>query len=175
WVARTGAGGVADGGRAGGGRWIPGHLSLARPSAARGAERAVVARTQSSPARSVAGLPVVRCDVDYCSSQLRPLHVMRPRTAATRTRHFFMLRSSQKHFGQGTNVSHGASRVNRLTLTDISRPTTLGLPRMSPEHQNFYPRVFALATAAVLGIALFRILRPFVGPLLWSVLLAFLL
>jgi predicted PurR-regulated permease PerM len=40
---------------------------------------------------------------------------------------------------------------------------------------DFYPRVFALVTAGLLGVALFKILRPFVGPILWSVLLAFLL
>jgi predicted PurR-regulated permease PerM len=39
----------------------------------------------------------------------------------------------------------------------------------------FYPRVFALVTAALLGLALFKILQPFIGPILWSVLLAFLL
>ncbi len=40
---------------------------------------------------------------------------------------------------------------------------------------SFYPRVFATATAAVLGFAVLRILEPFVGPLLWAALLAFLL
>lgn len=46
---------------------------------------------------------------------------------------------------------------------------------MTPPRGEFYPRVFALTTAALLGVALFRILRPFIGPILWSVLLAFLL
>src|SRR5262245_18649695 len=40
---------------------------------------------------------------------------------------------------------------------------------------TFYARVFALVTAALLGAALFRILEPFIGAILWSVLLAFLL
>src|SRR5881296_138492 len=40
---------------------------------------------------------------------------------------------------------------------------------------EFYARVFGLVAAALLGLALFRILQPFVGPILWSVLLAFLL
>ncbi|HXJ81062.1 MAG TPA: AI-2E family transporter [Candidatus Methylomirabilis sp.] len=39
----------------------------------------------------------------------------------------------------------------------------------------FYARVFALVTAALLGAALFKILEPFIGAILWSVLLAFLL
>ena len=39
----------------------------------------------------------------------------------------------------------------------------------------FYGRVFALITAVLLGVALFRILEPFIGAILWSVLLAFLL
>ena len=40
---------------------------------------------------------------------------------------------------------------------------------------GFYPRVFGLATAGLLAYAVFRILRPFLGSLLWAVLLAFLL
>ncbi|HEV8440864.1 MAG TPA: AI-2E family transporter [Methylomirabilota bacterium] len=46
---------------------------------------------------------------------------------------------------------------------------------MNRSESHFYPRVFALVTAALLGIALFRILQPFIGSILWSVLLAFLL
>jgi predicted PurR-regulated permease PerM len=46
---------------------------------------------------------------------------------------------------------------------------------MTQPHGTFYARVFALLTAALLGLALFRILEPFVGAILWSVLLAFLL
>ena len=40
---------------------------------------------------------------------------------------------------------------------------------------RFYPRVFGLTVAALLGYALYRILTPFVAPLLWALLLAFLL
>lgn len=40
---------------------------------------------------------------------------------------------------------------------------------------RFYARSFALATTAVLAYALFRIVEPFAGPLLWSIFLAFLL
>jgi predicted PurR-regulated permease PerM len=40
---------------------------------------------------------------------------------------------------------------------------------------SFYARVFALLTAALLGAALFKMVQPFVGAILWSVLLAFLL
>jgi len=40
---------------------------------------------------------------------------------------------------------------------------------------RFYPRVFALATAALLAGALFLIVRPFLEAIVWSVLLAFLL
>ncbi len=46
---------------------------------------------------------------------------------------------------------------------------------MTEPRSEFYPRVFALATAVLLGVAVFRILQPFIGPILWSVLLAFLL
>jgi predicted PurR-regulated permease PerM len=40
---------------------------------------------------------------------------------------------------------------------------------------RFYPRVFALVTAALLAGALFLIVRPFLEAILWSMLLAFLL
>ncbi|MEO8348375.1 MAG: hypothetical protein ABI610_05640, partial [Acidobacteriota bacterium] len=40
---------------------------------------------------------------------------------------------------------------------------------------RFYPRVFGLAVAALLGVALYSILRPFFGPIVWALLLAFLL
>ena len=40
---------------------------------------------------------------------------------------------------------------------------------------SFYPRVFASVTAVVLGYAVLRIMQPFVAPLLWAGLLAFLL
>jgi len=46
---------------------------------------------------------------------------------------------------------------------------------MDHRESRFYPRVFALTTAGLLGFVLFQILRPFLGPLLWAVLLAFLL
>jgi predicted PurR-regulated permease PerM len=45
----------------------------------------------------------------------------------------------------------------------------------APLRSEFYPRVFGLVTALLLALALFRILQPFIGPILWSVLLAFLL
>jgi predicted PurR-regulated permease PerM len=40
---------------------------------------------------------------------------------------------------------------------------------------SFYPRVFALIAAGLLCVALFRMTRPFLGPILWALLLAFLL
>ena len=42
-------------------------------------------------------------------------------------------------------------------------------------HSVFYQRVFALVAASVLAILLFRIIQPFVGAILWSLLLALLL
>ncbi len=40
---------------------------------------------------------------------------------------------------------------------------------------RFYAKSFALVTTAVLGYALFKIVQPFAGPLLWAIFLAFLL
>src|SRR5208337_5133553 len=44
-----------------------------------------------------------------------------------------------------------------------------------PAASTFYPRVFALAVAAVLGYALVLILLPFLSALNWAAFLAFLL
>jgi predicted PurR-regulated permease PerM len=46
---------------------------------------------------------------------------------------------------------------------------------MSERDDRFYPRVFALVTAALLAGAMFLILRPFLAAILWSMLVAFLL
>ncbi len=46
---------------------------------------------------------------------------------------------------------------------------------MNGSDDRFYPRVFALVTAAVLAGAMVLILRPFLVPILWSMLLALLL
>jgi predicted PurR-regulated permease PerM len=44
-----------------------------------------------------------------------------------------------------------------------------------PTATSFYPRVFALVVAAVLGYALVLIFVPFLGPMAWAAFLAFLL
>ena len=44
-----------------------------------------------------------------------------------------------------------------------------------PVHSTFYPRVFALAVAALLAYALLRIFLPFAGPIAWAAFSAFLL
>ncbi len=44
-----------------------------------------------------------------------------------------------------------------------------------PSSESFYPRVFALVVAAVLGYALVLIFVPFLGPMTWAAFLAFLL
>jgi predicted PurR-regulated permease PerM len=49
------------------------------------------------------------------------------------------------------------------------------LPRAVPVRDRFYARSFALVATAVLGYAFFRIVQPFLGPLLWALFLAFLL
>ncbi len=46
---------------------------------------------------------------------------------------------------------------------------------MPPARSSFYPRVFASVTAVVLGYAVLRIVQPFIAPVLWAGLLAFLL
>jgi predicted PurR-regulated permease PerM len=44
-----------------------------------------------------------------------------------------------------------------------------------PAPSTFYPRIFALVVAVVLGYALFLIFMPFVGPMAWAGFLAFVL
>jgi predicted PurR-regulated permease PerM len=44
-----------------------------------------------------------------------------------------------------------------------------------PTSSGFYPRIFALVVAAVLGYALILIFSPFIGPMAWAAFLAFLL
>jgi predicted PurR-regulated permease PerM len=46
---------------------------------------------------------------------------------------------------------------------------------MNGHADRFYPRVFGLVTAAILGGTLFLIVRPFLAPILWAMLVAFLL
>lgn len=46
---------------------------------------------------------------------------------------------------------------------------------MSSPDRVFYSRVFSLVTLSLLGLAVFWMLRPFLAPLLWAVLLAVLL
>src|SRR5689334_14186594 len=47
--------------------------------------------------------------------------------------------------------------------------------RMPPTGDRFYARLFAIAALGLLGWTLFRIFAPFLRPILWSALLAFLL
>jgi predicted PurR-regulated permease PerM len=45
---------------------------------------------------------------------------------------------------------------------------------MNPTTEHFFPWVFGLAVAALPAFAMFRILHPFLGVILWAFLLAFL-
>ena len=45
---------------------------------------------------------------------------------------------------------------------------------MTHTRSEFYPRVFALIATALLGYAVFGILQPFLGPILWALVLALL-
>lgn len=48
-------------------------------------------------------------------------------------------------------------------------------PSATPHRDRFYMRTFALVTCVALGLALYRIFTPFLGPLIWAIFLAFLL
>jgi predicted PurR-regulated permease PerM len=47
-------------------------------------------------------------------------------------------------------------------------------PRVTPPRDRFYARAFTLFTVVALGIAAWRIVGPFMGPLVWAIFLAFL-
>jgi predicted PurR-regulated permease PerM len=63
-----------------------------------------------------------------------------------------------------THAARSIARAGFCTTGSMTQPAS-----------TLYARVFALVTAALLGVALFKILAPFTGAILWSVLLAFLL
>ena len=46
--------------------------------------------------------------------------------------------------------------------------------RADASNDRFYARTFALVTVFALGFAFFRIIEPFIGPLMWAAFLAFL-
>lgn len=48
-------------------------------------------------------------------------------------------------------------------------------PSATTHHDRFYTRTFALVTCLVLAVALYKILLPFLGPIIWAIFLAFLL
>lgn len=48
-------------------------------------------------------------------------------------------------------------------------------PPAPAQRDRFYTRAFTLVACLALGLALYRILTPFLGPLIWAVFLAFLL
>jgi predicted PurR-regulated permease PerM len=54
-------------------------------------------------------------------------------------------------------------------------PPARAAPSFPSVGDSFYPRVFALITTGLLALILLRILQPFTGAILWSLLLAFLL
>ena len=48
-------------------------------------------------------------------------------------------------------------------------------PDTTPASDHFYSRMFAVSTVLLLGLACYRIIEPFLGPLLWAIFFAFLL
>lgn len=48
-------------------------------------------------------------------------------------------------------------------------------PDTTPATDHFYSRIFAVSTVLLLGMACYRIIEPFLGPLLWAIFFAFLL
>jgi predicted PurR-regulated permease PerM len=51
----------------------------------------------------------------------------------------------------------------------------IATPASATDDDRFYARVFALAATAILGAALYQIIAPFLGPMMWALFIAFLL
>ena len=68
----------------------------------------------------------------------------------------------------------GAS-AGHVIVAPHRRAPRRGAPEGPSVHGTFYQRVFALVTGGALALLLFRILEPFTGAILWSLLLAVLL
>jgi predicted PurR-regulated permease PerM len=63
-----------------------------------------------------------------------------------------------------------------ILAADNGAKTTMNSPqRAVAPRDRFYARSFAVLTTVTLAIALFKIVAPFIGPLLWAMFLAFLL
>jgi predicted PurR-regulated permease PerM len=62
--------------------------------------------------------------------------------------------------------------LQRMSVTETETTKTREARAVQPR-DRFYARSFALLTTLVLGLALFRIVQPFVGPLLWAIFIAF--
>lgn len=67
-----------------------------------------------------------------------------------------------------------AALAAAIAADPMERPMT-PLPRVAPVNDRFYARTFALVTCLLLGVALFKIVQPFLGALLWAIFIAFLL
>ncbi len=57
----------------------------------------------------------------------------------------------------------------------MENPSPPASPPTDQFRDRFYARLFAVATVLLLGLACFRIIEPFLGPLLWATFFAFLL
>jgi predicted PurR-regulated permease PerM len=59
--------------------------------------------------------------------------------------------------------------------THVESATAILAQESAPSSDRFYPRLFGVAGLSLLGWVLFKIFTPFLTPILWSALLAFLL
>jgi predicted PurR-regulated permease PerM len=61
-----------------------------------------------------------------------------------------------------------SASLTAVAPTSPTTPNSLG-------NDHFYSRVFALVATALLGLALYKVIAPFLGPLAWALFIAFLL
>lgn len=73
------------------------------------------------------------------------------------------------------NQASEAPSSPRAPAAETSTASGPPLGPSAPQFNRFYTRVFALCTALLLSIACYRIVQPFMGPLLWAVSFAFVL
>jgi predicted PurR-regulated permease PerM len=80
----------------------------------------------------------------------------------------------------GATPATPVAASKELASTPVASPPPQQTPPKSaaipaPTQDHFYSRVFAVTVTAVLAFALYEILTPFLGPLMWALFIAFLL
>jgi predicted PurR-regulated permease PerM len=98
---------------------------------------------------------------------MEPTHQSKTEAAATPGPHGAEVGESNP---SATNPLHVPVELTTPTDSTTATKTPAG-----SSDDRFYARVFGLVASALLGFALYRIITPFLGPMMWALFIAFLL